>query len=290
MTQITIGADPEFFLKKGNMNISAHDLVPGTKDNPFILDCGAVQADGTAVEFNIDPASSAKEFRKNIETVLKQVRDIVPEEFKFNFKPTVTYNREYFRDVIPGYSKELGCDPDMDAKTFQENPAPKQIGTMRTAGGHIHIGWTKDADVKCPHHLYDCKMICRFIDECMMNMIKHLEPKNKRKGMYGKGIAMRPKPYGVEYRSPSNFWLNYPELWEWMFEFIQWGINEMQQGQVLSWYMFRELCEYKGNWDGYEYKLVDYSNQKDVDQIQKDSKIHYNFSKMFPKPPVIKGV
>ncbi len=53
-----IGADPEVFLKVGKKNISSHGLINGDKKNPLKVDKGAVQIDGTALEFNIDPAST----------------------------------------------------------------------------------------------------------------------------------------------------------------------------------------------------------------------------------------
>mgnify|MGYP001584855390 CR=1 FL=1 len=58
--EVTIGTDPEFFLEKDGKPVSAHDLVPGTKHEPYPLGkSGAhVQADGTAVEINIKPAKN----------------------------------------------------------------------------------------------------------------------------------------------------------------------------------------------------------------------------------------
>ena len=52
--KFTIGADPEVFVADSLTNtfVSAHDLVPGTKLEPFAVNKGAVQVDGMALEFN----------------------------------------------------------------------------------------------------------------------------------------------------------------------------------------------------------------------------------------------
>ena len=63
---ITIGCDPEFFVKENNKFVNAHGLIEGTKDFPQLVNKGAVQVDGMALEFNINPAKNSKEFVSNI--------------------------------------------------------------------------------------------------------------------------------------------------------------------------------------------------------------------------------
>ena len=53
---ITVGADPELFVKKGRSFQSAYGMIPGTKQKPKKVIKGAVQVDGMALEFNIDRA------------------------------------------------------------------------------------------------------------------------------------------------------------------------------------------------------------------------------------------
>ncbi len=62
MSNFTYGCDPEVFLMVGDKYVSAHGLFPGTKAEPFKVEKGAVQVDGLALEFNIDPAKTPEEF------------------------------------------------------------------------------------------------------------------------------------------------------------------------------------------------------------------------------------
>ncbi len=75
--KIAIGCDPETFLKRHGEYISAFGMFPGTKNEPYKVNKGAIQVDGFALEFNIDPAFSAEEFDYNIQTVLNQMDDMV---------------------------------------------------------------------------------------------------------------------------------------------------------------------------------------------------------------------
>ena len=73
-----IGADPEFFVKKAGKVVSAHNLVPGTKESPFPVKNGAVQVDGMALEFNINPAETFAAFESSLDSVLEQIIRMVP--------------------------------------------------------------------------------------------------------------------------------------------------------------------------------------------------------------------
>ncbi len=236
MAEITVGADPEFFLfdKKKKMNISAHDKVPGNKKHPYKLRCGALQADGTAVEFNINPASSPEQFARNIRIVLNQVRRMLAGNLEFEFSPCVYYRKDYF-DGLPEFSKELGCDPDFDSINEKLNViADVKEATnknMRVGGGHLHIGWTNGADVDDPAHQWDAMLVGRKLDQ-LLYPVSHLwEEPNDRRTVYGKRGAIRFKPYGVEYRTLSNAWLQYPKLWPWLFKICDALVKDLKEGK-----------------------------------------------------------
>lgn len=77
--ELKIGTDPEcaIYDTENKMYVSAHDLIPGDKNNPFKVEKGAVQVDGLAAEFNIDPATTAEEFDDNISSVINQLTDMI---------------------------------------------------------------------------------------------------------------------------------------------------------------------------------------------------------------------
>lgn len=225
MTQILIGADPEIFVKRGGVNISAHELVPGTKKNPYKVEMGAVQIDGTALEFNIEPATSADQFVLHIQTVMKQLGDMVRDKdatVDFDISPSVLYRKDIF-DKIPASALELGCEPDYNAYTGLENERPdasrlKGKETLRTGSGHVHIGWTKGADIHDPAHFLDCRLLTKALDTVLGSAALNWDTDRVRSQLYGAPGAFRPKPYGMEYRVLSNKWLSDPALVRFVYE------------------------------------------------------------------------
>lgn len=227
---LLIGADPELFLKKGQQNFSGYNIIPGTKMAPHPVPEGAVQVDGMALEFNINPCATPKEFVYRIETVLASLREMVPADYEFDISPVAHFTEEYM-DTQPEDAKRLGCDPDFDAYTGKANNPPPQHPTMRTAAGHVHLGWTTGADVTDPDHFDDCRIMARQMDYYLGLFGVLHDPDNTRRQMYGRPGCFRPKPYGCEYRVLSNFWLKSPELMEKVFTQATRGFNHLIKGQ-----------------------------------------------------------
>lgn len=205
---LKIGADPELFVFKNGEPISAHDLLPGTKASPFIVPGGAVQVDGTAAEFNIDPAETFNEFNDNIETVLGHLGSLLPSDCELRSSPCVVWAQEYF-DKLPHLATELGCMPDFNAWTGRRNPKPrlKDMPTLRTAAGHIHIGFTQGASIQDPMHIRECQRMAQLMDWHVGSWSCEVDLDKTRRMLYGKAGACRYKTYGVEYRTLSNFWV-----------------------------------------------------------------------------------
>ena len=226
---IKIGADPEFFLKKEDRIESAFGVIPGTKQNPFPVEKGAIQVDGMAVEFNIEPATSSEEFTLNIDTVLMKLREMVPKDFDFSLVASAEFTKEYL-DQQPPQAKMLGCQPDYDAYSGNVNLPPDEESLLRTAAGHVHLGWTDNADIYSDAHFNKCVGITKQLD-CILGLSSLLsDPDIKRRTMYGKAGAFRPKEYGVEYRVLSNYWLKDREAMVGVFRNCQVAFSDFENG------------------------------------------------------------
>jgi len=210
--KITLGADPELFVKRKRNKVApfcAHGLVPGDKREPFKVKNGAVQVDGMALEFNIDATTSPRTFSKSIQHVMDQLIEMVPKELEPMDQSVVMFSPRSY-DKAPPESKVLGCEPDRIAYSYMKehvvNP-PKQYERVRGAGGHIHIGWTEDADIHDIAHIDSCALVAAIMG-MFLGILEPLKVPDKRRSLtYGRAGAFRPKPYGVEYRTLSNWWI-----------------------------------------------------------------------------------
>lgn len=209
----TIGADPEFFVKQFGKLTSAHGLVPGTKESPFTVPKGAVQVDGMALEFNIDPADNYEQFEDHMSSVLGSIIEMVP-GYEIFVEPVADFGQEYIQ-AQPEEAKELGCSPDFNAYTKRANPRPDANTPFRTASGHVHIGWTDaPVDINDEDHLDACRALTKSLDVWLGLPSLLWDNDDRRRSLYGAAGAFRPKPYGMEYRVLSNKWINSPILRE----------------------------------------------------------------------------
>lgn len=207
---IKIGADPELFVyTMDHKPVSAHDLLPGNKLFPYPVTRGAMQVDGVAAEFNIEPAETEDEFLFNI----RSVRDEMLEELRkqgnyiLRAQPTIRFTRKQW-NAIPDSAKELGCEPDFSAYTLEANPKPHTNKFMRTGSGHVHISWDdKSDDPFDTGWMAYCADLVKHLDHHLMPQAVKWDKDRERMELYGKAGAFRPKSYGVEYRVLSNAWL-----------------------------------------------------------------------------------
>jgi hypothetical protein len=225
-----IGADPEVFIrcKASGKLVSAHGMLPGTKEEPFPVKYGAVQVDGMAAEFNIDPARTPKEFVRNVTAVMATLEEMIGDEYELAIIPTAHFGKELI-DAQPDEAKILGCDPDFNAWTGQQNDAPDVNTPYRTAAGHVHIGWTDGANIQSKHHLDICEHLIRNLDRYTSPLLR-LEDDVLRRQLYGMSGSYRPKSYGCEYRTPSNAWLQSEKTMRLMFAMVRTAILACTKG------------------------------------------------------------
>ncbi len=232
MYDIKIGADPEVWVSKGGVYQSAYGLIPGTKEAPYPVDNGAVQVDGMALEFNINPADTEEEFVHNIQTVMSTLRSMVP-DYEVVVSPVADFNAEYLGGQPPE-ATDLGCDPDFNAYTGRQNQVPNAKSLFRTGAGHLHIGWTEGADPFSEQHDHLARSLVRELDYTLGLPSVLFDRDNKRRELYGKAGAYRPKPYGVEYRVLSNMWLSSPELIAFVYRGARDALDRLMSGNSLQ--------------------------------------------------------
>lgn len=244
--KILVGCDPEVFVKKDGVFQSAYGLIEGNKKHPQKVNKGAVQVDGMALEFNIDPAASEDEFCINVQEVFKTMCLMVPEH-EVVAVPVANFGMDYLRQQ-PAEALELGCDPDYNAWGGFENPRPDGERPFRTAAGHIHIGWTNDANIRDPEHQAMGNELVKQLDFFLGLPSLLYDNDVQRRSMYGKAGACRYKPYGVEYRTLSNAWLNSEKMIRWAYRATQAGVAALLAGNNLS-HMYGDIQDIINNSD-----------------------------------------
>jgi hypothetical protein len=220
-----LGADPEVFMQtpKGEL-ISVIGMIDGTKWKPLQVEglpLGfTLQQDNVALEFGIPPAASADEYVEYINKVKQAGLDYFT-GLVYSDKSCAIFPDE---QVDNPEARRFGCEPDFNAWTGRKNPPPKPgHPNMRSAGGHVHV----ESDLpKKP--LMQCMDLCCAVPAVLM------DDGVERKKMYGKAGAYRPKPYGAEYRTLSNFWIKEEQLIRWVWKATEQAIKACASGLRLK--------------------------------------------------------
>lgn len=228
----TLGCDPEIFVKKNGKPIAISETsLPGDKKEPFKTMYGAVQQDGAAAEFNTNPVQCQdfEGFNQNIVRTMADLRGFVGDVTIAKGVTVMDFSEEYMAS-LPDTTKELGCDPDYNAYTLLPNPRPDGDRLFRTAAGHVHVGWGADIPVDNAEHMEICSSFVKMMDATVGMFMTFIDREPRRRELYGKAGAFRPKSYGVEYRTPSNAWIwNRPRRLLFHY-FTNLAINKMKEG------------------------------------------------------------
>lgn len=225
-----VGSDIEVFVidTVTNTVISAEGLIGGTKKAPKPLErpgC-AVQEDNVMAEFNVPPTTDPEEMYENIVFVLNKITNSLPEGLDIAILPAAKLDAKYLETE---QAREIGCDPDFNAWTGLRNIPPdvETLDGLRSCGGHIHIGYENPTK----------SMSIRLIKALDLYLTVGSIIKDRdilRRQIYGKAGAYRIKPYGVELRTLSNFWIKSKEDVKWIFNNIEKAINFVNSGQKIS--------------------------------------------------------
>lgn len=225
----TIGADPEVFVKSNNVgniqNIPASLVTTGTKEKPETFQNGiSVHADNVCLEFNIPPARDKDSFVSSINCAKTVIQDMVGPDRRMVATPaTVFLSRELEQG---GEAATLErCHPDKFC--WGERAEPYQsLEHWRVAGGHVHMGWGGTID---PLDQLKMARACDYFIGLRCVLYENTHVAAKRRMYYGGAGSFRETLYGIEYRTPSNFWIEKAELIEKMYDWTFQAVHEMDK-------------------------------------------------------------
>jgi hypothetical protein len=226
------GADPELMVcsPDGEL-VSAIPLIPGTKQKPTRVKCGAVQHDNVLAEFNVNPSGTSEEFEHNVREVLRELTKFVAPN-----RLLVRASADYPKTALDSEEAlAFGCDPDFDGWTLMMNEfdGTKALESFRSAGGHFHVGY-KGPTEEMLSDPYGKVEVVKMLDifQGLPSVLLDPDPTApKRRTLYGRAGAHRPKEYGVEYRALGNFWVRSPALLHLMYELAHTAVELTLQGE-----------------------------------------------------------
>jgi hypothetical protein len=128
--------------------------------------------------------------------------------------------------LIPG-TKERPYRVEHGAVQVDGMASPDANTNMRTAAGHIHIGWGNGFDIGSREHLQACFRLAKQMDLYVGLPGLWFDKDSRRQRLYGKPGTFRPKTYGMEYRSPSNWWLKSEAKQEFVFDMVRRGTSRL---------------------------------------------------------------
>ncbi len=213
---LRLGCDPEILLQDSNGSpVSVIGLIKADKWNPMQIPDMApgftLQEDNVSIEYGIPPASSADDYVQYIQSVMQKSLEYLP-GLSFSKLSCTIYPEEQMQHPL---AYVFGCEPDFDAWTGKVNKKPEPPHPlMRSAGGHIHVE-TKRNPLE----------VVRNMDLFLGVPSVLMDKGEQRKQMYGAAGAHRVKPYGVEYRTLSNFWIFEERLIRWVWNQTERSIN-----------------------------------------------------------------
>lgn len=232
---LTVGSDPEMLVRDRQTKqiVSAIPLVPEGKEVPRDLGDGfKVLHDNVLLEFNIPPCMSQKDFVDNLREGFKRISAVIGNKYELVAQASHTYEAKFCKHFD---ATLFGCQPEYCAWERRICKPPSCTNTFRSAGAHIHIGRTdfKEADtdflMRAPSKMEVIKMMDIHVG-LVLTLIDQDPTSHARKQLYGKAGRHRPTPYGVEWRTASNFWLRSPELARLIYDLTEFTVHKTIEG------------------------------------------------------------
>ena len=218
------GCDPEFFVFEGDKPI------PSTKYFEHECDFNEIHHDGFQAELKVKPSKSTEKLLKHIKETLEAGYKVVsqkvvnPENITFRAISTIKSDRKTL-DSGGDAVLEFGCAPHFSVYNEKAKYPDGRTHLYRYSGGHIHLE-CNDKD-RIPLII----KLDLFLTTALNSL--DMESYKRRLKYYGRAGIYRFTDYGIEYRTPSSFWLKSPKLTRFAFKLADY-IRNMDNNIIYS--------------------------------------------------------
>lgn len=200
-SRCTVGSDPEFFFVRDGKVIPSTEVISEETEN--------VKRDGFQGELNPKSNSCREVAGANIARAVTKAQTIARRVgASVSFGMSTVIDDDVWKRTGASL-KRFGCNPTVNVHEDKFVRSTGMREKFRSCGGHVHLGLNTKARKKVNQLIQVMDIVvgntCVLIDR---------DPANaRRRKIYGRAGEHRIKPYGVEYRVPSNFWLKHYKLW-----------------------------------------------------------------------------
>jgi len=244
-----IGSDVEFFVSKGGEVGSAIGLIGGSKSTPVLVEHGNLQEDNVLAEMAIDPCDDVDAWQTKLSVVKNKLSSVLASQ---GYVTVTKSSHHYTKEQLLGWggmAMEMGCMPDFNVYTQEENPKPSARTVLRTAAGHVHFSYVNPS-------LEETTNIVKCLDATLGLWSVITDRDLFRRNLYGKAGCCRIKEYGGEYRTLGNFWTSNFARQRYVFDVTKLCVE--QHGVLLP--KLRLLAK--------EATVIDIINNSDVERAQ----------------------
>jgi hypothetical protein len=208
---ITLGSDPEYFIRNKNtgMIVSSINIVEGTKEKPEPLGKGfSILKDNILVEGNIPPTDNSLTWIYNMKYLKQEINKYIQAKY-----PVLEVCHADCLEVNSAFlshpeALQFGCSPYLNAWDDESHRANDLSGeSFRTAGFHIHIGYTPEDNIIWSRETINT-IIAKAFDFFVVIPSCYTQVDQRRFENYGGLGQYRDTSYGLECRSLGAYFVD----------------------------------------------------------------------------------
>ena len=225
------GSDPEMFVvDKDGIVIPSFKFLP---DKKTVRGDTFAFWDGFQAEFNIPGVSCLDQSVAFLQQGLRNLLDAAKKhdpKAELTIKPTLTIPPHFLTEEKDEHV-QFGCMPSKNVYGMKGIQADGREVSVRSAGGHIHIGLRSEQKKNIETYI---KALDAILGVACVSMFGKIDDPIRRK-YYGLAGEYRTPSHGVEYRTLSNAWMCHPNISYIVFELARKVITLVDKGMFKHW-------------------------------------------------------